>query len=216
MKVFGWLLTIVGGGLAFYGAFIGNQVYGGPYVGSHRVMHMPSIMFGGLMLIVGAMMLIASKFGNKNTEETASDSKLSGIFNGIAYLENDAYKIYLTKRYDINFNNALNKYISSDKLFDNIDEALAYAKEIDWAQFNIVNGIVHAKHNADGGVVCPVCNTPNNTERVKCRECQYELIVDSTNTEIVEETVNNYSYMGKILFVVVLLFSLVVWLISKQ
>lgn len=176
MKVFGWLLTIVGGALAFYGAFIGNTVYG--LYGKHSVMHMPSIMFGGLMLIVGVMMLLASGFSKKD-EESVSSIKTNERFNGVAKLDNDAYKIYLTKRYDINFNNTLNKYICSDKLFDNVDDALLYARDLNWKEYGITDGIIKANENYDGKIICPICNAQNDSERKECRFCKYELITDA-------------------------------------
>jgi hypothetical protein len=40
-------------------------------------------------------------------------------------LSNDAYKIYLVKKYPIEFNDVLKKYIFDNKLFDSIDSALA-------------------------------------------------------------------------------------------
>lgn len=45
-------------------------------------------------------------------------------------LDDDSYKIYLTKKYNIEFNQALSKYIVVDKLFETIDSALKHADEL--------------------------------------------------------------------------------------
>jgi len=50
-------------------------------------------------------------------------------FAGERLLSNDAYKIYLTKKYVIEKNEALGKFICADSLFSTIDEALAFANE---------------------------------------------------------------------------------------
>lgn len=209
MKAFGWLLSVVGSVLAFYGAFIGNKVYGGLYVGYQRVMHMPSIMFGGLMLLVGVMLILASNFNKKNNDETTETIKSNEKFNGMATLDNDGYKIYLTKKYDIIFNNALNKFICKDKLFDSVDDALIYAKEINWDELGIVNGIIKAKENYDGFLVCPVCDATNNTERKNCRLCNYELIVDETNPTLTTKTDDGAWIALKVVGVIV--FLLFIW-----
>lgn len=39
-------------------------------------------------------------------------------------LTNDAYKIYLVKKYPLEFNDVLKKYIFKDRLFDTVDDAL--------------------------------------------------------------------------------------------
>lgn len=153
MNALGWLLTIIGGCMAFYGGVIGTEVWG--RFGTTRVMHMPTLIFGGLMLIIGVMILLAKMLGGKSTADNEA-TKEQTIFNGKAVLENDAYKIYLTKKFDINFNNALNKFICGDKLFDNVDEALHHAQSKDWAENDIVDGIAkeEAGQNSehDGGL----------------------------------------------------------------
>lgn len=47
-------------------------------------------------------------------------------FSGLKSLDNQAYIIYLLKRYSIEKNSALDKFISADKIFDNVDEALGF------------------------------------------------------------------------------------------
>jgi hypothetical protein len=48
-------------------------------------------------------------------------------FNGEKKLSNDAYLIYLTKQYKIEFNTVLNKFTCDDKLFTTSDAAVAFA-----------------------------------------------------------------------------------------
>ena len=55
----------------------------------------------------------------------------------IGNLNDDAYKIFLTKKFNIEFNQALNKYIVVDKLLNSIDEALKYADKINKNEINI-------------------------------------------------------------------------------
>jgi len=51
------------------------------------------------------------------------------LFKGDRYLHNDAYKIYLTKKYGIEKNEALNQIICKDKLFDSVSDALDFANK---------------------------------------------------------------------------------------
>lgn len=50
-------------------------------------------------------------------------------------LSNDAYKIYLVKKYPLEFNDILKKYIFKDKLFETLDDALAVVHK-----FELENG----------------------------------------------------------------------------
>lgn len=68
---------------------------------------------------------------NKNHLPNKSSSVSTLTFDGDKSLTNDAYKIYLVKKYGIEKNEALGKFIVSDKLFSSIEEALSYASGID-------------------------------------------------------------------------------------
>lgn len=46
-------------------------------------------------------------------------------------LTNDAYKIYLVKKYPLEFNDVLKKYIFKDKLFDTVDDALVAVHQVE-------------------------------------------------------------------------------------
>ena len=52
-------------------------------------------------------------------------------FTGDKNLENNAYKIFLTKKYLIEKNEALGQFISQDELFNTIEEALEYANNLE-------------------------------------------------------------------------------------
>ncbi len=54
-----------------------------------------------------------------------------GIFNGEKSLNSDSYKIFLVKKFGIEKNEALGKFICDNKLFTTIDEALAHANNLD-------------------------------------------------------------------------------------
>jgi ABC-type multidrug transport system fused ATPase/permease subunit len=55
----------------------------------------------------------------KTTQQTVQKFKKEEMS-----LTNDAYKIYLVKKYPLEFNDVLKKYIFKDKLFDTVDDAL--------------------------------------------------------------------------------------------
>jgi len=64
-------------------------------------------------------------------------------------ITNDAYRIFLTKKYGIEKNLALNKIICGNSLFDNIDDALIYADSLCSAsKSKAVNSIISDKKSA--------------------------------------------------------------------
>jgi hypothetical protein len=58
-------------------------------------------------------------------------SASSTFSRGDKTLANDAYKIYLVKKYQLEFNDVLKKYIFDDKLFDSVDDALIAVMEVE-------------------------------------------------------------------------------------
>jgi len=48
-------------------------------------------------------------------------------------LKTDAYRVFLVKKYKIEKNDALGKMVVGERLFDTIDEALAYADSVEFA-----------------------------------------------------------------------------------
>jgi hypothetical protein len=67
--------------------------------------------------------------------------------------KNDAYKIYLTKKYDIAFNSTLNKFICENKLFDNVEEALEYGKDLDWQENKVFYEIASKAANTNERII---------------------------------------------------------------
>jgi len=65
---------------------------------------------------------------------TLGESTPEGAYSGDPVLSNDSYKIYLTKRYSIQKNDVLGKYVIDEKLFPDIDSAIEFtnARELTW------------------------------------------------------------------------------------
>lgn len=64
---------------------------------------------------------------NTKTQNQSINNSLPE-FNGAMDLQNDAYKIFLSKKYNIQKNNLFNKFeVDNTKLFDTLDEALLFA-----------------------------------------------------------------------------------------
>jgi len=69
---------------------------------------------------------------DKHSSSSAISKKLiAEEFIGEREISNDAYKIYLVKKYKIEKNLVLDSFILKDKLFKSIDEALSFAHSID-------------------------------------------------------------------------------------
>ena len=136
-------------------------------------------------------------------QEPNFDQAAHNKFSGEAHLSNDAYKIYLTKAYRIEYLSALNKYALNEKLYDSVDECLAIANEnyqnekkcpkyadivtnplmrnfFEQHDINVekyasmLNGPPLLKA-VDGIVLCPLCNTRNWHESVECKFCKMTL-----------------------------------------
>lgn len=75
--------------------------------------------------------------GDATNVEAQRTAKMSGSAMGLrpepAELTNDAYKIYLVRKYKIERNDALKKVIVKDRLFETIDDALVFADQEDKA-----------------------------------------------------------------------------------
>jgi hypothetical protein len=74
---------------------------------------------------------VQNGINNKNiTLDKVSEVSLLN-FDGDKSLENDSYKIYLVKKYGIEKNEALGKIICQGKLFEDTEQALQHAAELD-------------------------------------------------------------------------------------
>ena len=78
-------------------------------------------------------------------------------FSGTKDLNSDAYKIFLTKKYGVEKNEALGKIICGDKLFDNAEDALSYANDCEKV--------------AEQNLVCPNCEASVNMNDIGCWRC---------------------------------------------
>jgi hypothetical protein len=77
-----------------------------------------------------------SQINNSSTTVINPTSHNLSEFTGDKSLANDAYKIFLAKKYTIEKNDALGKIIVKDKLFESIDEALSFADSLEKSSFN--------------------------------------------------------------------------------
>ena len=116
----------------------------------------------------------------KLTKNSVDESE---FFDGVNSLEHDAYKIFLTKKYSIARNDALNKIICKDKLFDSIDEALNYAVicEIDNDNFIKPKKIKIKKEQPENvDAICPNCSSLVNMSDLDCWKCDVSFSQQST------------------------------------
>lgn len=90
------------------------------------------------VLLLGAFLIFKGdeqpKISN-NTYSTPIQASIATLnnFDGNKSLENDSYKIYLVKKYGIEKNEALGKIICQGKLFQDTEQALQHAAELDGA-----------------------------------------------------------------------------------
>ena len=111
----------------------------------------------------------------KNMADEQAESKLEEeiSFAGERNLENDSYKIYLTKKYSIEKNEVLGKFVCDDRLFDTVDDALKQAMDIDLKG----SAVKLSTANSDGSITCAKCGGVNRNNEVNCRYCSYPLQV---------------------------------------
>ena len=97
-------------------------------------------MIGGFIAVIGVFFILKND-GEKNDYQpmqSSNDSLMTSItnnsqknylvFNGDKNLDNDAYKIFLSKKYNIKRNDLFNKFeVNNSKLFDTLDDALLFA-----------------------------------------------------------------------------------------
>ena len=98
------------------------------YFNQNLYFYIPSMLLSISALI--HLGFIPSEFPNNEDmtiNNTIETKNLVSTFNGSKDLTNDAYVIFLTKKYDIEFNKTLQQYIIDNKLFETINDALKYA-----------------------------------------------------------------------------------------
>ena len=94
-------------------------------------------------------------------------------FDGSRDLDNDAYKLFLSKKYNIQKNDVFDKFVCQEKMYPTIAEALIYAHDIEQQAV----AIKQSKLLDDGQIECCKCGGKNPAESLQCRYCSYKLEV---------------------------------------
>ena len=92
-------------------------------------------------------------------------------FDGSRDLDNDAYKLFLSKKYDIQKNDVFAKFVCQEKMYPTIEEALIYAHSLEQESV----AIQKSKKLDDGQIECSKCGGKNSAESTECRYCSYKL-----------------------------------------
>lgn len=92
-------------------------------------------------------------------------------FEGVRDLNNDAYKLFLSKKYDIQKNDVFGKFVCQEKMYPTIDEALIYAHELEQESI----AIQKSKKLDDGQIECCKCSGKSPIDSSECRYCGYKL-----------------------------------------
>jgi uncharacterized membrane protein YhaH (DUF805 family) len=141
----------------------------------------------GLAAAIVLGLLETGSVNNNKVESEKENSKapLSSVplseFNGEKDFKNDAYKIYLTKAYQIEKNETLGKFVCTERLFSNIDEALDYADYLEKNKALKQQEIEKAKADLEraqsGQAVkdCPHCKKWNTKDAKNCQWCNQPL-----------------------------------------
>jgi hypothetical protein len=92
-------------------------------------------------------------------------------FDGSRDLNDDAYKLFLSKKYDIQKNDVFGKFVCREKMFTSIEEALAYAHQLEQE----LTAIRKSKLLDGGQIECCKCGGKNPADTSDCRYCGYKL-----------------------------------------
>lgn len=88
-------------------------------------------------------------------------------------LSNDAYKIYLVKKYPLEFNEVLKKYIFNNKLFDSIDDALITVHQVEIANESIARSKIYYTNKREAISFLTLINvevTESNDRKITVKE----------------------------------------------
>lgn len=93
------------------------------------------LIFGVGLFVIGLVISFFKKNDSVNNQppnftevKTTSDSNL---WQGEKDINDDSYKLYLVKKYNIDKNTTLEKYVIENKLFATIEDALSFAMQKD-------------------------------------------------------------------------------------
>lgn len=87
----------------------------------------------GLMTFIGVLLVIFGKDGAKPGPDQVAPAELRvpSYFEGIRDLNNDAYRLWLSKFYLIERNDIFAKFVLNEKTFDTLDDALTHAHTLE-------------------------------------------------------------------------------------
>jgi hypothetical protein len=144
-KTIGYWLLVIGGLILIWAMFIFDTSVA---VDAYRRVNNLGLLndqrnyslIGGFIAIVGVFFIFKNDGEDKSNQsiQPSSDSPMKHVinhpqkndlvFNGDKNLDNDAYKIFLSKKYNIKRNDLFNKFeVNNSKLFDTLDDALLFA-----------------------------------------------------------------------------------------
>jgi hypothetical protein len=129
-----------------------------------------------ILLFLGGIFIKGSPTADQANEAKDSPNNSlpsNGRFNGSKDLNSDAYKIYLVKKWSIEKNDALNKFILKDKLFDSIEEATKHANDLEseWEATMDSTGVTMGEA---GTWICPKSGHQNLLPIGKCNYCGFD------------------------------------------
>lgn len=122
-----------------------------------------------------------NKAENQTAGKTTASTWTSSGFVGEKDFTNDAYKIYLTKAYQIEKNDTLGKFVCTERLFSTVDEALVYADYLEKNKALKQQEIEKAKADLERAQTvqavkdCPHCKRWNTKDAKACQWCQQPL-----------------------------------------
>lgn len=94
-------------------------------------------------------------------------------FSGEPNLSNYSYQNYLTKKYSIEKNEVLNKFIVGSDVFLDVNSALKFTHNLEKERFLIKK----SKKKKDGSIECSKCGGTNAVNAKECRYCKHILVV---------------------------------------
>ena len=156
-KIAGIILAILGLIGAYYyigGYFQVKNAYGNVFGVADETLknYWPMMVASVAAVLLGLFLILKgddqASDGDKSSPNSTSIKSVSTLnFDGEKSLSNDAYKIYLSKKYAIEKNDVLGKIIANNKLFENIDEALKYLDFLEQKEMALVREKVENEKN---------------------------------------------------------------------
>jgi len=89
------------------------------------------LLFAGLIIVSGVILFASSRKGREARSAERGDKSTAAAFDGSRDVEADEYRLYLVRKYSIEKNAVLEKYVVGTRLFESLSEALGYAHELD-------------------------------------------------------------------------------------